>query len=154
MAVQIFYKDIDFTNWQNGLAVILDQIIQHNSFFYQVTIAGNLGTSPPTQSLSPQANGTATLQRLSTQPWTDIGSVTADSTCNLYIVNKTSSSGNFKLAIYTSGLRTEEHFIFYDFPIKSKGTFILTDVILTAGETVSIDCPQNFTVRMEAKGLA
>lgn len=50
-----------YTVWQSGITVSVNQKIKYIDNYYNVTIAGNLGTTPPTHSSGIASNGTTTL---------------------------------------------------------------------------------------------
>jgi hypothetical protein len=51
-------------DWLASLTVTTSDIIKYDRYFYQITVAGTLGSTPPNDGLAPQVNGTATLQRI------------------------------------------------------------------------------------------
>ena len=61
-------------SWTASTVVTTSDIVQYDIYFYQVTVAGTLGLTPPSASLAPQINGTATLQ---------LSAATASATANL-----------------------------------------------------------------------
>ena len=73
---------------------------------------------------------------------------TSDLLANIYILNSTASTGNIRLAITSSNPPTAQHYMFYDFPIKASGTFVLENVPVLSGERVWIYSPANFVVRV------
>ena len=75
----------------------------------------------------------------------------ADTQCNIYITNKSNSSGNFRLGISSSGSPGESKSILYDFPLASSGTFILNDVLVNTGEGIYLYSPSNFVIRVEGE---
>lgn len=79
--------------------------------------------------------------------------LTADSKINIYVVNRSTASGNIRLAVSTSS-PTVGQYLFYDFPIAAKGTLITNDVYAKAGEFVWIYAPENFNVRVEGTTLS
>lgn len=82
-----------------------------------------------------------------------IPALTADSKINIYVVNRSTASGNIRLAVSTSTPTTAQY-LFYDFPIAAKGTLITSDVYAKAGEFVWIYAPENFNVRVEGTTLS
>ena len=76
----------------------------------------------------------------------------ADSKINIYVVNRSTASGNIRLAVSTSS-PTSAQYLFYDFPIAAKGTLITNDVYAKTGEFVWIYAPENFNVRVEGTTL-
>jgi hypothetical protein len=76
----------------------------------------------------------------------------ADTQCNIYITNRSNSSGNFRLGISNSS-PSESESILYDFPLASKGTFILNDVLVKTGEGIYLYSPSNFSIRVEGKEI-
>lgn len=92
---------------------------------------------------------TNTLNVSASNTWELVGAVMAANTkCNLYITNRGASSGNVRVGISTATPVNAEC-IFYDFPIAAKGTFIITDVLIKAGDGVWMYSPLNFSVRVE-----
>ncbi len=92
-----------------------------------------------------------TLDVSTSNTWTAVGAVmTSDTRCNIYIVNRTTNSGNIRVGI-SAATPTDADCIFYDFPIAGKGTFIITDTLVKSGDGVWIYAPNNFTVRVEGK---
>lgn len=77
----------------------------------------------------------------------------ADTQCNIYITNRSNSSGNFRLGISSSGTPNESQSILYDFPLASRGTFILNDVLVKTGEGIYLYSPRNFSIRVEGKEI-
>lgn len=73
---------------------------------------------------------------------------TSDLTANIYVLNSTVATGNIRLAITSSNPPTAQHYLFYDFPIKASGTFVLENVPVLSGERVWIYAPANFVVRV------
>lgn len=73
---------------------------------------------------------------------------TSDLTANIYVLNSTVTTGNIRLAITSSNPPTAQHYLFYDFPIKASGTFVLENVPVLSGEKVWIYAPANFVVRV------
>lgn len=92
-----------------------------------------------------------TKEVTSSNTLTEVGTVSADSKCNIYILNKDNSNGTFRLAISATS-PTNKDYIFYDFPIKQNGTFVVTDVFITATHKVWIYSPANFIVRVDGTG--
>jgi hypothetical protein len=79
--------------------------------------------------------------------------IAADSKINIYVVNKSASTGNFRLAI--SPLEpTGGEYLYYDFPLRSSGTFIAADVYVKATDKVWIYAPNNWSARVDGATLA
>lgn len=88
---------------------------------------------------------------LSGAGWNDIGpAMVADTTCNIYIVNRGNTSANFNVGISATTPALDD-VIFYEFPLAGKGTFIITDVLVKTGDKVWVEATTNFTVRIEGK---
>lgn len=84
---------------------------------------------------------------------TEIGAaLAADSKINVYIVNKTESNGNFRLAVSASTPSGSEY-LYYDFPLKAKGTFIAADVYAAASDKVWIYSPAGWSARVDGVTL-
>ena len=79
----------------------------------------------------------------------EIGTMAADTTCNIYIVNRGTVSGN--VSLYIGAAAGAADCVLFTFPIKPSATFILTDVYIKSGDKVFIDSPADFTVRVEGK---
>jgi hypothetical protein len=75
-----------------------------------------------------------------------------DTQCNIYITNRNTVAGNFRLAI-SAGTVMETNSILYDFPLAARGTFILTDVLVKADEGIYLYSPSNFSIRVEGKEI-
>ena len=85
---------------------------------------------------------------------TEVGAaIAADSRINIYIVNQTGATGNFRLAIDPSS-PTGGEYLYYDFPLASKGTFIAADVYVKATDKVWIYSPADWSVRVDGETLA
>jgi|LauGreDrversion4_2_1035121.scaffolds.fasta_scaffold1098637_1 hypothetical protein len=84
---------------------------------------------------------------------TEIGAaIAADAKINVYIVNKTGSTGNFRLAISPASPLGGEY-LYYEFPLKSSGTFIAADVYAKATDKVWIYCPTGWSARVDGATL-
>lgn len=79
----------------------------------------------------------------------EIGTTAADTTCNIYIVNRGAISGN--VSLYIGAAAGAADCVLFTFPIKPSATFILTDVYIKTGDKIFIDAPADFTVRVEGK---
>lgn len=76
----------------------------------------------------------------------------ADSRINIYVINKTISTGKFRIAV--SPLEpTGGEYIYYDFPLKPSGTFIAADVYVKATDKVWIYAPIGWAVRVDGVSL-
>jgi hypothetical protein len=78
--------------------------------------------------------------------------IAADSKINIYIVNKTGATGNFRLAISPSSPAGGEY-LYYDFPLKSHGTFIAADVYAKATDQIWIYSPSGWSTRVDGVTL-
>lgn len=84
---------------------------------------------------------------------TEIGTaLSADSKINVYIVNKTEVSGNFRLAISAS-TPTGSEYLYYDFPLKASGTFIAADIYAATGDKVWVYSPAGWSARVDGVTL-
>lgn len=84
---------------------------------------------------------------------TEVGAaITADSRINIYVVNKTATTGNFRLAI-SSAEPTGGEYMYYDFPLRSSGTFISADVYAKATDKVWVYCPSGWSARVDGATL-
>lgn len=84
---------------------------------------------------------------------TEVGAaIAADAKINVYIVNRTGSTGNFRLAISPTTPVGGEY-LYYDFPLKSSGTFIAADVYVKATDKVWIYAPTGWAVRVDGATL-
>ena len=52
----------DAFSWAAGLTVAKGNVVKNNDIYYQVTVAGNLGSSAPSHTSGSTSNGTSTLQ--------------------------------------------------------------------------------------------
>ncbi len=85
---------------------------------------------------------------------TAVGSaMSADSKINIYIVNQTASNGIFRLAVHTT-TPTGGEYLYYDFPLASKGTFIAADVYVKNLDIVYVSCPVDWSARVDGATLA
>lgn len=75
-----------------------------------------------------------------------------DTQCNIYLTNRNTVAGNFRLAISVSA-PTGAQSILYDFPLASRGTFILNDVLVKTDEGIYLYSPSNFSIRVEGKEI-
>lgn len=84
----------------------------------------------------------------------EVASITADSKCNIYICNYGGVLDiTIRLAISATSPGVADY-IFYDFPIKSGGTFIITDVLIKSGDKVWINnSTPGLSVRVEGQGI-
>ena len=85
---------------------------------------------------------------------TEVGAaMAADSKINIYIVNKTGSTGNFRLAIAPT-TPTGGEYLYYDFPLKSSGTFVAADVYAIATDKIWVYTPAGWSARVDGVTLA
>lgn len=80
--------------------------------------------------------------------------MSGDSKINIYIVNQTASTGTFRLAIDPAEPSTGGEYLYYDFPLASKGTFIAADVYVKATDKVWVYSPANWSARVDGATLA
>lgn len=73
---------------------------------------------------------------------------TSDINANIYVLNPNAASGTIRLAITSANPPTAQHYMFWDFPIKASGTFVLENVPMLSGERVWISSPIGFVVRV------
>lgn len=94
----------------------------------------------------------ATISSASTL--TEVGAaLAADSKISIYVVNKTNYDGNFRLAI--SPIEpTGGEYLYYDFPLKSHGTFIAADVYAIATDKVWVYSPAGWSAKIDGVTLA
>ena len=78
--------------------------------------------------------------------------IVADAKVNVYIVNKTGSTANFRLAISPASPLGGEY-LYYDFPLKSSGTFIAADVYAKATDRIWVYCPLGWSARVDGATL-
>lgn len=84
---------------------------------------------------------------------TAVGSaIAADAKINVYVVNKTASSGNFRLAICPL-TPTGGEYLYYDFPLASHGTFIAADVYAKATDKIWVYSPTGWSARVDGATL-
>lgn len=79
--------------------------------------------------------------------------IPADAKINVYIVNKTAATGNFRLAISPDTPAGGEY-LYYDFPLKASGTFIAADVYAKATDKVWVYSPAGWSARVDGVTLA
>jgi hypothetical protein len=78
--------------------------------------------------------------------------IAADAKINIYVVNKTASSGTFRLAISPTAPVAGEY-IFYNVSLASNGTFVASDVYVAATDNIWIYAPTNFSARVDGVTL-
>ena len=78
--------------------------------------------------------------------------IAADAKINIYVVNKTASPGNFRLAISPSTPIAGEY-IFYNVELAASGTFVASDVYAKATDIIWIYAPSNFSARIDGATL-
>lgn len=78
--------------------------------------------------------------------------IAADAKVNVYIVNKTGNTANFRLAISPASPLGGEY-LYYDFPLKSSGTFIAADVYVKATDRIWVNCPLGWSARVDGVTL-
>jgi hypothetical protein len=84
---------------------------------------------------------------------TEVGAaIASDAKITVYIVNKTASAGNFRLAI-SPLTPTGGEYLYYDFPLKPSGTFIAADVYAKATDKVWVYCPLGWSARVDGVTL-
>lgn len=85
---------------------------------------------------------------------TEVGAaLVADSKISIYIVNKTGTTGNFRLAI-SPATPTGGEYLYYDFPLKANGTFIAADVYAIATDKVWVYTPAGWSAKIDGVTLA
>ena len=84
---------------------------------------------------------------------TAIGSaIAADAKINIYVVNKTGSTGNFRMAICPLTPAGGEY-LYYNFPLESSATFVASDVYAKATDKVWIYSPSGWSARVDGATL-
>ena len=84
---------------------------------------------------------------------TAVGSaIAADAKINIYVVNKTGSSGNFRVAICPTSPAGGEY-IRYNFPLASSGTFVASDIYVKATDNVWVYAPSGWSARVDGVTL-
>lgn len=73
---------------------------------------------------------------------------TTDINANIYVLNPNAAAGNIRLAVTSANPPTAQHYMFWDFPIKASGTFVLENIPMISGERVWIYSPTGFVVRV------
>ena len=84
---------------------------------------------------------------------TAVGSaISADAKINIYIVNKTGSTGTFRLAICPATPAGGEY-LYYNFSLASNTTFVAADVYAKATDKVWIYSPSGWSARVDGATL-
>lgn len=84
---------------------------------------------------------------------TSVGNaIAADAKINVYIVNKTASTGNFRLAICPL-TPTGGEYLYYDFPLEASATFVAADVYAKATDKIWIYSPTGWSARVDGVTL-
>jgi hypothetical protein len=78
--------------------------------------------------------------------------IAADAKINIYVVNKTGSSGNFRLAISPTSPVAGEY-LFYNVTLAASGTFVASDVYVKATDNIWVYAPLNFSARVDGVTL-
>lgn len=75
-----------------------------------------------------------------------------DSKISIYVVNKSGTAGNFRLAI-SPATPTGGEYLYYDFPLKANGTFIAADVYVKAKDRVWVYSPVGWSAKIDGVTL-